>query len=94
MVKTLKVASMTSDRISSRLPVYLLNHVNKVVGILGLYETPSEYLRDLIKRDAESERYRALDQISEGIDDIENGQYTELTGDWNQDKRQILGAKE
>jgi antitoxin ParD1/3/4 len=42
-----------SDRINARLPRPLAEFVDRMVGEAGLYETPSEYVRDLIRRDME-----------------------------------------
>ncbi|MEY3981862.1 MAG: hypothetical protein RLZZ281_731 [Pseudomonadota bacterium] len=42
-----------SQRINARLPQPLAEFVERMVGEAGLYETPSEYVRDLIRRDME-----------------------------------------
>ena len=44
-----------NDRINARLPKPLVEHVNRMVGSDKLFETPSEYLRFLIRKDMESE---------------------------------------
>ena len=40
-----------SERINARLSQPLAEFVDRMVGEAGLYETPSEYVRDLIRRD-------------------------------------------
>jgi antitoxin ParD1/3/4 len=42
---------MSDKRINTRLNNLLYAHVRRVTGPDGLYETPSEYVRDLIRRD-------------------------------------------
>jgi antitoxin ParD1/3/4 len=42
---------MLSTRINARISGPLAAFVEKMVGPDGLYETPSEYIRDLIRRD-------------------------------------------
>ena len=42
-----------SERINARLSQPLAEFVDRMVGEAGLYETPSEYVRDLIRRDME-----------------------------------------
>jgi antitoxin ParD1/3/4 len=42
-----------SERINARLSQPLAEFVERMVGEAGLYETPSEYVRDLIRRDME-----------------------------------------
>ena len=41
------------ERINARLSQPLAEFVDRMVGEAGLYETPSEYVRDLIRRDME-----------------------------------------
>ena len=40
------------ERINARLSRPLAEFVDRMVGEAGLYETPSEYVRDLIRRGA------------------------------------------
>jgi len=49
----------------------LRDFVNSRTGNRGVYATPSEYLRDLIRRDMESQA--ALMHISGGLDDLAHG---------------------
>jgi len=42
---------MSDERINTRLNNLLFEHVQRMTGPDGLYETPSEYVRDLIRRD-------------------------------------------
>ena len=42
-----------SNRINARLSPPLAEFVARMVSVSGLYETPSEYIRDLIRREQE-----------------------------------------
>ena len=62
----------TSDRINARLSGALSEFVSRMVGETGLYETPSEYVRDLIRRDMERrEGQLAQESILTGYRDSE-----------------------
>ncbi len=80
-----KGTKMASDRINARLTEPLAQHVARVVGHKGLYETPSEYIRALIRRDMESDSYRAYNEIIAGREDLKKGRYFEGTGDFKKD---------
>lgn len=82
-----------SDRVNAHLPKPLANHVKKMVGPEGLYETPSKYLRSLIRKDMNSDVNYVSTSIIEGFTDISEGRYFESTGDWEKDKA-ILAKKE
>ena len=43
-----------SERINARLSQPLAEFVERMVGEAGLYETPSEYVRDLIRREQQN----------------------------------------
>ena len=75
-----------NDRINARLSKPLAEHVNRMVGKDGLFETPSEYLRSLIRRDMESDASKVYSAIIEGFEDIVEGRYLESSGDWKKDK--------
>lgn len=75
---------MTSDRINARLPQSLAEHVEKMISLF--YETPSEYIRDLIRRDMEKlELYQAKEKLLEGYKDALEGKYIQSSGDFRQD---------
>lgn len=76
---------MVSDRINARLTQPLAEHVARVVGPRGLYETPSEYIRSLIRQDMESDDYAVYNSIIEGTKDIAAGRYFQGTGDFQKD---------
>ena len=80
---------MTSDRLNTRLPQALAEHVERVAGPQGMYETPSEYVRALIRQDMEEVKTNAYRAIIEGFEDIAEGRYVESSGDWKQDKLKI-----
>ncbi len=80
-------------RINTHLPEPLARHVGRVAGPQGLYETPSEYVRALIRRDMQSESAQISAAIIEGVEDIAAGRYFQSTGDWEKDKA-IIAQKE
>lgn len=53
----------------------LRNFVDSRAGDHGLYATPSEYLRDLIRRDMESQA--TLLHILNGLDDIKHQRFSD-----------------
>jgi Arc/MetJ-type ribon-helix-helix transcriptional regulator len=77
---------MSSDRVNARLPLQLAQHVERVVGPKGYYETSSEYIRSLIRQDMQSTQFRIFTEITEGFEDIAQGRTFESTGDWKKDK--------
>ncbi len=82
-----------SDRVNARLSKPLAEHVSRMVGTNGLFETPSEYVRALIRRDMESDSSQIYSAIAEGFEDINEGRYFKSTGDWEKDK-EIFKQKE
>lgn len=53
----------------------LRDFVNSRAGDQGVYATPSEYLRDLIRRDMESQS--TVMHIMSGLDDIRHGRFSD-----------------
>ena len=53
----------------------LREFVNSRTGDDGVYATPSEYLRDLIRRDMESQR--VVGHILGGVGDIRHGRFSD-----------------
>ena len=49
--------------------------INTRTGDTGLYATPSEYLRDLIRKDMESQA--TVHHIMEGLHDLEQGRFSD-----------------
>ena len=43
-----------SKRLQVLMPSSLMRHIEKRVGSIGLYANPSDYLRDLVRRDAQT----------------------------------------
>lgn len=95
---------MSTARINARLSGPLASFVERMVGDEGLYETPSEYIRDLIRRDMEKregmadEANRLGEAILEGYRDYAAGRYIDSTGDFKSDmalfaKREAEGWK-
>lgn len=78
---------------NARLSKPLAEHVNRMVGSNGLFETPSEYVRSLIRRDMESDSSQIYSAITEGFEDINEGRFFKSTGDWKKDK-EIFKQKE
>ena len=53
----------------------LLSYVKGRVGDSGLYSTPSEYLRDLIRHDMEAQA--TVEHIGSGLDDLIHGRLSD-----------------
>jgi antitoxin ParD1/3/4 len=53
----------------------LREFINSRTGDTGVYATPSEYLRDLIRRDMEAQGIVA--HIMGGLDDIKHGRFSD-----------------
>ncbi|AMN47291.1 CopG family transcriptional regulator [Steroidobacter denitrificans] len=83
-----------SGRINARLSRPLAEFVSRMVGETGLYETPSEYIRDLIRRDMERREGQFLqDTILTGYRDLAAGRIFESSGDFKADMA-VLDQKE
>ena len=75
-----------SDRINARLSQPLAAFVSRMVGEDGLYETPSEYVRDLIRRDMERRDGQMVqDAILTGYRDLAAGRVFASRGDFKTD---------
>ena len=84
---------MASGRINARLPVSLAQHVEKMIS--DFYETPSEYIRDLIRRDMEKiELYQVKEQLLEGYKDASRGKYLKSSGDFKQDLQEFKNKEQ
>jgi len=93
---------MSVDRINTRLSRPMAEFVARMIGEDGLYETSSEYVRDLIRRDMESREDAAQaefeNRLLESYRDYAEGRYIESTGDFEADmalydKRKAEGWK-
>ena len=83
-----------SERINARLSQPLAEFVDRMVGEAGLYETPSEYIRDLIRRDMERREGQFVqDAILAGYRDAEAGRIFASNGDFKTDMA-VLDRKE
>jgi antitoxin ParD1/3/4 len=80
---------MLSTRINARLSGGLANFVERMVGASGLYETPSEYIRDLIRRDMERRSFPEQEAILEGYRDLASGALIASSGDFDQDMKAL-----
>lgn len=77
---------MASDRINTRLSKPLAEHVERMVSAEGSYETPSEYIRDLIRRDMKNSDSEYLQEaLLEGYRDTASGRYFKSTGNFKKD---------
>jgi len=75
-----------SDRINARLSQPLAEFVERMVGEAGLYETPSEYVRDLIRRDMERREGQIFQgAILSGYRDLAAGRVFASSGDFKAD---------
>ncbi len=64
-----------------------------MIGSDALYETPSEYIRSLIRRDMEGEPSQVYSSIIEGFKDIKEGRIIKSSGSWKKDK-ELLKQKQ
>ena len=73
---------MSNPNVTLRVSGNLRNHLEECTGEYGLYETPSEYLRDLIRKDmerAETEKWeRVRTALAEGLS-AKDSEYQPLT---------------
>jgi len=75
-----------SERINARLSQPLAEFVERMVGEAGLYETPSEYVRDLIRRDMERRAGQFMQNaILAGYRDVAAGRGFASSGDFKAD---------
>ncbi len=75
-----------SERINARLSRPLAEFVHRMVGEAGLYETPSEYVRDLIRRDMERRDGPFVqDAILAGYRDLAAGRIFASSGNFKAD---------
>jgi len=75
-----------SERINARLSQPLAEFVDRMVGETGLYETPSEYVRDLIRRDMERRDGQFVQEsILAGYRDLAAGRVFASSGDFKAD---------
>lgn len=75
-----------SERINARLSRPLAEFVDRMVGEAGLYETPSEYVRDLIRRDMERRDGQFVEEaILAGYRDLAKKRLLVSSGDFKTD---------
>lgn len=83
-----------SERINARLSQPLAEFVDRMVGEKGLYETPSEYVRDLIRRDMERRDGQFVQEaVLAGYRDLAAGRVFASSGDFKTDMA-MLDSKE
>jgi antitoxin ParD1/3/4 len=79
-----------SQRINAHLPHPLAEFVARMVGESGLYETPAEYVRDLIRRDMERREGQQLqDAVLDGYRDLAAGRVLASDGDFQADMAEL-----
>ena len=82
------------QHINAHLPHPLAEFVARMVGESGLYETPAEYVRDLIRRDMERRDGQFVqDAILAGYRDLAAGRVFASSGDFKADMA-VLDRKE
>jgi len=69
------------ERINARLSQTLAEFVDRMVGEAGLYETPSEYVRDMERRDGQF----VQDATLAGCRDLAAGRVFASSGDFKSD---------
>ena len=79
-----------SQRINAHLPHPLAEFVARMVDESGLYETPAEYVRDLIRRDMERREGQLLqDAVLDGYRDLAAGHVFASGGDFQADMAEL-----
>ena len=63
-----------SSSLNLSLTEELRNYVNSRTGDSSLFATPSEYLRDLIRHDMESQE--TVTHVVEGLNDMKHGRFS------------------
>ncbi|WP_298292665.1 ribbon-helix-helix domain-containing protein [Thiomonas sp.] len=82
------------ERFNARLSQPLAEFVDRMVGETGLYETPSEYVRDLIRRDMKRRDGQFVQEsILAGYHDVAAGRVFASSGDFKADMA-VLDRKE
>lgn len=80
---------MSVDRINTRLSRPMADFVARMIGEDGLYETSSEYVRDLIRRDMARREDNAQvefeDRLLQSYRNYADGRYIESTGNFEDD---------
>ncbi len=86
-------ASKPIRRLNATLPEPLARFVGEVTGGGGLYETPSELVRDLIRRYMERVQQSDTDAINALlVQALDENSYSPLTpGDFSDIRREIAG---
>jgi len=86
---------MANPNVTLRVSGRLRNHLEECTGVDGAYETPSEYLRDLIRQDIarmESEKWERLrTSLAEGLSATDNEYKSLSSSDIKQRGRQRRG---
>ena len=78
------------QHINAHLPHPLAEFVARMVGESGLYETPAEYMRDLIRRDMERREGQQLqDAVLDGYRDLAAGRVLASDGDFQADMAEL-----
>ena len=83
---------MANPNVTLRVSGRLRNHIEECTGVDGVYETPSEYLRDLIRQDMdrkESEKWERLrTALAEGLSAADSDYKSLSSSDIKQRARQ------
>ena len=78
------------QHINAHLSHPLAEFVARMVGESGLYETPAEYVRDLIRRDMERREGQLLqDAVLDGYRDLAAGRVLASDGDFQADMAEL-----
>ncbi len=83
--------SQPIKRLNATLPPQLAEFVGEITGENGLYETPSEFVRDLIRRYMEkslTEKQREINALLR--QSLEENNYSEYTPDDIKNLRELL----
>ncbi len=87
---------MANPNVTLRVSGRLRNHLEERTGVDGIYATPSEYLRDLIRQDMDrmaSEKWERLrTAVAEGLSATDNDYKSLSSADIKQRGRQRRGV--
>jgi Arc/MetJ-type ribon-helix-helix transcriptional regulator len=89
----MSTTTQPAKRLNATLPESLARHVAEMTGDGGLYETPSEFVRDLIRRDMEkmaaSERHAINSLLRQAL--AENS-YSPRTDETAKEIRRLIAS--
>ncbi len=77
-----------------RLPEALMGHIEQQTGSEGQFADASDYIRDLIRHDAQSHEGYINSRLDKSLNDIKNGRLVAFSGDLRQDVKTARAQKD